>query len=129
LSGTENGAIEGYTCVGFANEETHDGELPYLHAETVEETLERVFPDYLDFLEQQDVSPPLYALTTVLNAEDHTLLSSGNHIPMDPIPFNREVLQIPTEVIESYDSDTDEVISSILEALWNAAGRRDSSDI
>lgn len=99
-----NGAIEGYTTVGFATEDTSDGELPYLHAESVEETFNRALPDYLDFLENNDLSPPLYAITTVLNAEEYTLLSDGHHIPLDPIPFDREVLQLPTEVIESYDA-------------------------
>ncbi|TKX84969.1 hypothetical protein EXE43_16090 [Halorubrum sp. SS5] len=32
------------------------------------------------------------------------------------------------EVVESYESDTDEVVSAILESLWNAAGRRGSTD-
>jgi len=122
-----NGAIEGFTNVGFSSEEVQGEEVPYLHAESVEETLNRALPDYLEFLAEQDLTPPLYAVTTVLDAEEYTFLDDNTPM-LELIPFDREVLQLPTEVIESYDTNTDETISSIMTSLWNAAGRRDSSD-
>lgn len=35
----------------------------------------------------------------------------------------------PLEGVESFDDDTGSVISSIMNSLWNAAGRRDAADI
>ena len=122
-----NGAIEGFMNVGFSTEEVQGEEVPYLHAESVEETLNRALPDYLEFLKEQGLTPPLYAVTTVLDAEEYTFLDN-THPTYDPITFDREVLQLPTEVIESYDTDTDETISPIMTSLWNAAGRQNSSD-
>jgi hypothetical protein len=119
-----NGAIEGFTNVGFSTEEVRGEEVPYLHAESVEQTLNRALPDYLEFLAEQDLTPPLYAVTTVLDAEEYTLLGD-THSTYDPIPFDREVLQLPTEVIEAYDVEPEETISSIMTSLWNAAGRQE----
>jgi len=135
----KNGAIEAYTNKPFGKiqaDETHnfpawveEGEIQYLLAEYVEKALERALPNYIQFLEEQGINPPIYILMTVIDAEDCTFISEDNGVPVDPIDFGIEILQIPTEVIESYDGNPDSVISSLIESLWNAAGRRDSSDM
>jgi hypothetical protein len=136
----KNGAIEAYTSVPFSSYNTEseglpsfpiyaDGEIQYLLAEFVESSFERALPNYIDFINEQGMQPPLYLLLTVLNAGEYTFISEEQGIPMDPISFDVEVLQIPSEVIESFDDDHGPVISSIMNSLWNAAGRRDSEDI
>ncbi len=105
-----------------------DGEIQYLLAEFVESSFERALPNYIDFINEQGMQPPLYLLLTVLNAEEYTFISEDRGVPMDSISFDVEVLQIPSEVMESFDDDPEPVISSIMKSLWNAAGRRDAAD-
>jgi hypothetical protein len=130
----KNGSIEAYTSAPFSEYDTEsdskatfpvsaEGVIQYLLAEYVEDSLERVIPDYLSFLQKQDVSPPFYISLTLINAEEYTFVSEEQGVPMDPINFDVEILQIPTERIESYEDDHSPVVETLIESLWNAAGR------
>lgn len=135
-----SGAIEA-VAVDMFHPPSSSYDYPYLDSSRLRTSLEATLPRFCRFLLRQDVYPPFAVFLTVIGASEYTVQqrqgSGGRYL------FDREVAQLPVEVIEqvpnpnpepltfssepgvhpSADEPYDTLIDNLMDSLWQAIGQ------
>lgn len=112
-----NGVIEA-ALDSIAHE--HDGNA-FLSAGFYERTLLSDLPKYLEGYRRLLVRTPIWAFLTLMGVKGATI-RSGDHFMGSHDPIDRDVLQLPEIVIESFDQSIIDLLRPSFDLIWNAAG-------
>ena len=115
------GVIEALTKYVFTQDPKHGS--PYLTSDKLREALESTLPDYIQYLQEQDLRPPLYLLASIVDASDFLIKRNSREDEFDRVPFGNHVITLPEVVIESYSADPDSAIDELIDLVWNAGGK------
>lgn len=112
-----SGTIEMYTAWPF---NPMDDGSAVLDVEMVREALESTLPIQLQYLDSQDIDPPIYACMSILDTEGYGV---GTGFPRRQQWTLDSAMQLPEVMIESYDTDLEEVCDQLVEYIYNAGGQ------
>lgn len=115
------GVIEALTKYVFTSDPKHGS--PYLSSENVRTALENTLPDYINYLQRQDLRPPLYVFASIVGAPEFLVKRDSKEDEYDRVPFGNQVLTLPEVTIESYSADPDSAIDELMDLVWNAGGK------
>lgn len=87
-----------------------------------EKALIKSFADYLSILKTLDVEPPIFIFLTLLGVKGYSMAVSSRFPFATGYTIDRDILQIPEIVIESYDISAQKVLHPIFDTVWNACG-------
>lgn len=73
------------------------------------------------------IEPPLFLMLTLTGVLGYRIQIESyrgwrTRIPKSENPIDRDILVIPENIIESYDAERFDILKSIFDAVWNAAG-------
>jgi hypothetical protein len=91
-----------------------------LGVDMVREALEVTLPRQLEYLNSQDIDPPVYACISILGAEGYRV---GTGFTRRQQRALNSAMQLPEVMIESYDTDLGEVCDQLVEYIYNAGGQ------
>ena len=112
-----SGTIEMFTAWPF---NPRDDGHAVLDVDMVQEALEFTLPIQLQYLDSQDIDPPVYACLSILDAEGYgvgTGFTRRQQWALD------SVMYLPEVMIESYNTDLREVCNQLVEYIYNAGGQ------
>lgn len=79
---------------------------------------------YLSQLKAMDIFPPFFIFLSLVSAENYCLAYNADGIngyyPTDKI--DRNIIQLPSEIIENFDIEVPKLLKSYFDALFNACG-------
>lgn len=113
-----NGIIE---AVEGQSLQPHGDEL-IIPSIAYEKALIKSFADYLSILKTLDVEPPIFIFLTLLGVKGYSMAVRSRFPFATGYTIDRDVLQIPEIVIESYDISAQKVLHPIFDTIWNACG-------
>lgn len=96
-------------------------DIPYIVGHLLRSGLEFSLDRYCTFLETQDVSPPVFAFLSLINAEDYGIKKSINTGWPPEHTINQPVALFPEQVIEDFN-ELDPTVDSLMDLVWNAGG-------
>lgn len=94
----------------------------YIPSIALREYLEYSLSGYLATMESQGLSTPIYVLMAILDAEGYVMSTQAHNFRRQQTPIDRSIVQIPEQIVESYNVDLETVIDPIINATWNACG-------
>ncbi|MFH5802360.1 helix-turn-helix domain-containing protein [Haladaptatus sp. CMAA 1911] len=112
-----SGTIEMYTAWPF--NPTND-ESAVLNVDMVQKALESTLPIQLQYLDSQNIDPPIYACMSILDADGYgvdTGFTRRQQWTLD------SAMQLPEVMIESYDTDLENVCDQLVEYIYNTGGQ------
>jgi hypothetical protein len=114
-----DGRVEAVTSTMLAPDTPAGSTIPsvLLAAETIK-CLGRV----LQLLRHLDVQAPAALMLTLTGVKGYTLAMNRQTFRSRSQLINRNVLSLPSEIIQVYDSDPIGLMRPILDALWNVGG-------
>ena len=112
-----SGTIEMFTAWPF---NPMDEGSAVLGVDMVREALEVTLPRQLEYLNSQDIDPPVYACISILGAEGYRV---GTGFTRRQQRALNSAMQLPEVMIESYDTDLGEVCDQLVEYIYNAGGQ------
>ncbi|AUX10068.1 divergent AAA domain family [Halalkaliarchaeum desulfuricum] len=115
------GVIEALTKYVFATNPKHSS--PYLMSDNLRQALENSLPDYIQYLQEQDLRPPIYLLASIIDASEFLIKRNSRGDEFDRVPFGNPVVTLPEVVIESYSTNPDSAIDELMDLVWNAGGK------
>lgn len=115
-----NGIIEAVSSLdlGFNNEQKRLCSAEY------EADLIKSLRRYLILMKDLSINVPIVFYITFVNVKGYTMATSGLRqlwYTTQP-PIDREVLQLPEVIIESYDISPKDILLPIFDLVWNACG-------
>ncbi|QIB75322.1 ATP-binding protein [Halogeometricum borinquense] len=111
------GMIETFTAWPF---NPMDEGSAVLDVDMVREALEFTLPRQLQYLDSQDIDPPVYACISILGADGYRVGAGFTRRQQRAL---ESPMQLPEVMIESYDADLEEVCDQLVEYLYNAGGQ------
>lgn len=115
------GVIESLTKYVFTSDPKHGS--PYLSSDNVRTALENTLPDYINYLQTQDLRPPLYVFASIVGAPEFLIKRDSKEDEYDRVPFGNQVITLPEVTIESYSADPNSAIDELMDLVWNAGGK------
>ncbi|MDS0243409.1 MULTISPECIES: RNA-binding domain-containing protein [unclassified Haloferax] len=115
------GVVEALTKYVFTTNPKHGS--PYLSSSELRTALENTLPDYVSYLQRQDLRPPLYVFASIIGAPEFLIKRNSRGDEYDRVPFGEQVVTLPEVVIESYSIDPDSAIDELMDLVWNAGGK------
>jgi len=115
------GVIEALTKYVFNSDPKHGSS--YLASNKLRQALENTLPEYVQYLQRQDLRPPLYLLATIIDAPTFLVKRNSHEDEYDRVSFGNQVVTLPEVVIESYSDDLDSAIDDLMDLVWNAGGK------
>jgi hypothetical protein len=115
------GVIEALTKYVFTSNPKHGS--PYLTSDKLRQALENTLPDYIQYLQEQDLRPPLYVLASIIDAPEFLIKRNSREDEFDRVPFDNPVVTLPEVVVESYSANPDSTIDELMDLVWNAGGK------
>jgi hypothetical protein len=116
-----NGAVE------YVDTWTLGGDLQgVLPANRIEESLIRGLRDYLRIMSGLDILPPLVVMASLLGVRGYRIVQNKPLATCPPI--DRDDLLLPDVMIEEMGDEADRLLRPAFDALWQAAGWRESAN-
>ena len=112
-----SGTIEMFTAWPF---NPMDEGSTVLDVDMVRKALEFTLPIQLQYLDSQDIDPPVYACMSILDAEGYGVGTGFTRRQQRALDA---VMQLPEVMIESYDTDLEEMCDQLVEYVYNAGGQ------
>ena len=79
--------------------------------------------DYLSLLKELTVEPPIFIFLTLLGVKGYLMGVNRAKFSIDETTkIDRDILQLPEVVVESYDFKADKVLKPCFDSIWNACG-------
>jgi hypothetical protein len=94
---------------------------PTLETEVLEQTIR-----YLKCLDTLGCDPPIGVALTLINVQGFPIAADGPPSFASSQGLDREILQIPEVVAESFDGDVPTLVRPIFDTLWQSCGRERS---
>ncbi|MFC1592992.1 hypothetical protein ACFL4C_03155 [Candidatus Omnitrophota bacterium] len=102
--------------------EPHEGTLT-IPSIAYEEELIKSLSDYLSRLKTLSVKPPIFIFLTLLGVKSYSMGVSRQRISFGrSYTIDRDILQLPEVIIESYDVKAKDVLKPCFDSVWNACG-------
>lgn len=117
-----NGSIEMANTSLLANIERTDRSPERYIYDHYETEVANAIVNSISIQKELGVEPPLFVMLSFLGVKDYVVAFSGSYSPGEGHPIDQNDLLIPEELIESFDSDIQEVTQRIYDIVWNAAG-------
>ncbi len=99
---------------------------------TYEKELLASLREYLTLSKELGVNMPIVIFLTLIGIKGWQMSRDRNvfHAPRQPILIDREILQLPETLVESYDTEPEDILRPIFDRVWNACGyeRSDNFD-
>lgn len=89
----------------------------------IESELMKIIPEYLETLKRLEIEPPILISLNLFGVKGFKYSSP---IPSHRFPVDRDHLNPPDVLIESYDKDLGKLLKPCFDSLWNAIGRTES---
>jgi hypothetical protein len=100
----------------------YDGKL-MIPSISFEEEIIKVLPHYLELCKVLNIALPIFLFLTLIGVKGYTMDISGISDPFDERhPIDRDVLQAPEIIIQSYEVKAANVLKPCFDAIWNACG-------
>jgi hypothetical protein len=88
-----------------------------------EEKLINSLADYLSLLKELTVEPPIFIFLTLLGVKGYSMGVSRERYSIDETQkVDRDILQLPEVVVESYNEAAAKLLKPCFDAIWNACG-------
>ena len=87
-----------------------------------EKTLIQSFSDYISVLKSLNVEPPIFIFLTLLGVKGYSMAVSERLPFTEGHTIDRDILQLPEVIIESYEVRAQDVLRSCFDSIWNACG-------
>jgi hypothetical protein len=87
-----------------------------------EEKLISAVGQYLALEKDFGVYPPLFVMLSLLGVKGYTMATRGTLWPDEIHPIDRDALVLPEILVEDYDVKPDQILRSVFDAIWQAAG-------
>lgn len=111
-----DGRIEAVHSFHFRNDFSEEDKIGFW---TLYEILNDRLRDYIGFLAERDVSPPIFLYLTFVDAEGFVTTSDKNR---DSKKLDREIATLPVVTLESHDMSAEEVTKEFMQHIWHAFG-------
>lgn len=117
---SRTGIMEATSYLPFY-EKNNDGEV-MLAPDYLEEDLNKFLLEGLTLLKEFAVEAPVYAFATLIGIKNKELYVSRRRGAIRHKTHHKDVLQLPPILVNSYDDETDKLITPCIDILWNAYG-------
>ncbi|MBE9513344.1 MAG: ATP-binding protein [Chloroflexi bacterium] len=87
-----------------------------------EQELIKSFTGYLSLLKTLDVEPPIFVFLTLLGVKGYSMAVSERFSFARSHTIDRDILQLPEVILESYDVIPEKVLKPCFDSIWNACG-------
>lgn len=88
-----------------------------------EQELIKSLADYLSFLKTLNVEPPIFIFLTLLGVKGYSMgVNTWKHRIHEVHTIDRDILQLPEVVTESYNVSAERVLKPCFDSIWNACG-------
>lgn len=88
-----------------------------------EDNLIKALTNYLDILKQLHIEPPIIIQLSLTNIKNYKKCKSSQFaFDEEPILIYKDIIQLPTTIIENYELSSDQILHNIFDALSNACG-------
>ena len=99
------------------------GARPTIPSITFEKELIKSFADYLYTLKTLGVEPPIFIFLTLLGVKGYSMGIDTWKYDIDEVhTIDRDILQLPEVIIESYNVIPEKVLKPCFDSIWNACG-------
>lgn len=87
-----------------------------------EKELIKSLTDYLSLIKTLNVELPIFVFLTLMGVNGYSMALPSNYRTWNTQTIDRDVLQLPEVIIESYDVSADKVLKPCFDSIWNACG-------
>jgi hypothetical protein len=101
--------------------EPHEGKLR-IPSITYEKELINSLNEYLPILKALDVELPIFLFLTLTGVKGYSMAVSSRFYLTNTHTIDRDILQLPEVIIESYDVAADKVLKPCFDSIWNSCG-------
>ena len=102
--------------------EPYEGQL-IIPSKSYEPELIRSLTDYLPVLNTLNVEPPLFIFLTLLGVKGYSMgVDTSKYRVREVHTIDRDILQLPEIIVESYDVRAEDVLKPCFDSIWNACG-------
>lgn len=91
-----------------------------------EQELIRSLTEYLSALKTLNVEPPIFIFLTLLGVKGYSMGVDRDYDIEEVYAIDRDILQLPEVIINSYDDKAEHVLKPCFDSIWNACGFRRS---
>lgn len=87
-----------------------------------ENELIKSLTNYLSLLQKLSTEPPIFVFLTLLGVKGYSMAVSERFVSAKSDVIDRDILQLPEVIIESYDINPEKVLKPCFDSIWNACG-------
>ena len=87
-----------------------------------EKELIKSFKSYLNILNALTVEPPMFVFLTLLGVKGYSMAVRESYGRTESYTIDRDILQLPEVIIESYGVKAEDVLRPCFDSIWNACG-------
>lgn len=82
----------------------------------------KIVPRYLNILSELEIQPPFYLFISMVGIKDYQLAVNQAYLGGEKNAVDRDILQLPEIVIDSFDFNPEKVFKESFDMIWNAFG-------
>lgn len=113
-----NGIIEAVEGLMLSAE----GEKKYIPSVAYESELIKSLGEFMNLAKELGLNMPIVIFLTLIRVKDYEMAVDRMRFWNDYYKIDRDILQLPETIIESYDSDPKDVLRPMFDLIWNACG-------
>lgn len=103
-----------------------DRERKIIPSLTYELELLKSLAEFLKLERELGVNMPIVIFLTLIGVKDWEMGVSGNFWPEEYYKIDRDILQLPETIVESYDTEPKDILRPMFDLIWNACGYKRS---
>ena len=115
-----NGIIEAVDSQMLAPREREGVTLKIIPHVPFEEKLIQATTSYLNLMAELAIEPPIFIFLSLLNVKDYRITTGDRFDPYSGGSIDRDMLLLPTEIIEAYGVHPVIILKPIFDLIWNA---------
>ncbi len=120
-----NGIIEAVEGLILSSE--IEGNSKKISSVTYERELIQSLTGYLNILKEIGVNTPIVIFLTLIGTKDWEMVVNLRDFLLHPTyKIDRDILQLPETIIESYDIQSKDILRPMFDLIWNACGYKRS---
>ncbi len=78
--------------------------------------------EYLSYLKELKVNPPILIFLTITGVKGFTMVYDQRLFGCDSHEIDRDVLNLPEHLLQSYDEKPEDILRPMYDVVWNACG-------
>lgn len=122
-----NGVVESVEGLMLMSERRirEDGKK-YIPSQTFETEIIRSLSEYLNYVKELGISTPFFVFLTITGVKDYQM-GTQHSDPWDgEYKIDRDILNLPEQLIYSYDVKAEQILKPMFDVIWNACGYKRS---